>query len=285
MPLTEGAVVGRIALSRQLISGLLLAAVLGVGAPSLARGDRVEDLSRTLDSDPSWRVRLQAVAVLGKLGDARAVPALIRALQDPNETVRGLAAQVLGDLGNSPSAVAALERARRDRSAFVRDKVLASLEKLSPGNVPAPAAPPGALHVELGAVGIKARGAPPELKDHMRTLIERELRHTAGVTTEGKPLSGFLIDGSITSLSRKTTDQFVEISCEISLIVGKLPSKAMIMMTSGGATVQAPKGTTARQELSLQRDALEGAVKGAHENLLAFLRTQQPQTAGRAGRR
>jgi hypothetical protein len=79
----------------------------------------------------------------------------------------------------------------------------------------------------------------------------------------------------------------VEISCEVSFVVGRLPSKAMVMMTSGGATVQAPKGTLApAMETALQKDALEGAVKGAHENLLAFLRTQQPvQTAGRAVRR
>jgi hypothetical protein len=286
MPLTERSVVGRITVSRRLLSGLLLAAAVGIGAP--AHADRVDELTRTAESDPSWRVRLQAVAVLGKLGDPRAVPGVIRALSDPNETIRGLAAQVLGELGaGSQSAVNALDRARKDRSSFVRDKATASLEKLQPSAIASSSrAPAGAVHVEVGSVGLKARGAAPELKEHLRTLIERELQHTAGVTMDGKPVSGFLIDGSITSLSRKTTDHFVEISCEVSLIVGKLPSKAMVMMTSGGATVQAPKNTTPRMEISLQRDALEGAVKGAHENLLAFLRTQQPSmTAGRAGRR
>jgi len=51
----------------------------------------------------------------------------------------------------------------------------------------------------------------------------------------------------------------------------------MVMMTSGGATVQAPKlGYRPEKEHALQVDALEGAVQGAHQNLLAFIRSQHP---------
>ena len=77
-------------------------------------------------------------------------------------------------------------------------------------------------------------------------------------------------------MSRRLTDQWVEITCEVSFVVGRLPSRAMVMMTSGGATVQAPRmGLRPEREKALQFDALEGAVQGAHENLLAFLKTQQ----------
>jgi hypothetical protein len=271
---------------RRTVAGLALVGALAGPAASKARADRIDDLAHTLESDPSWRVRLQAVAVLGKLGDPRAAPVLIRALNDPNETVRGLSAQVLGDLGGA-TAVAALEQARHDASAFVRDKATAAIDKLQPSRSTAHAAP-GAMHIEIGSVGLKARNAPPELKETLRTLIERELAHTAGVTLGGNPDSGFRLDGSITNLSRKTTDHFEEISCEVSMVVGRLPSKAIVMMTSGGATVQSPRGSGLHpaQLVALERDALEGAVKGAHENFLTFLRTQQPlPTAGRLGRR
>ena len=111
----------------------------------------------------------------------------------------------------------------------------------------------------------------PELTQRLREYIIRELSRTPGLTLEGKPLSGFLIDSSITNVSRRLTDQWVEISCEVSIVVGRLPSRAMVMMTSGGATVQAPRrGLAARKEKSLQLDALEGAVQGAHENLPGF---------------
>lgn len=268
---TEVPTVRRSTLSWSLV--LLLAL-----ASRTAHADRVDALCRALTHDSSWRVRLQAAVVLGKLHDRRAVPSLSRALGDDNEAVRAMSAQVLGDLGDQ-SAVAALQRARRDGSSLVRDKARRALDKLHAAALAlsrshARATHP--LHVEVGGIGVKARHAPPELAARLREIIIRELERTPGVTLEGKPLSGFLIDGSITNVSRRTTAQWVEITCEVSMIVGRLPSRAMVMMTSGGATVQAPRvGLKPEKERALQVDALEGAVQGAHENLLAFIKTQQ----------
>ena len=260
---------------RSLTWSLLLLILL---ASRSARADRVDTLCRTLTRDSSWRVRLQAAVVLGKLHDRRAVPSLMHALGDDNEAVRALAAQVLGQLGDQ-RAVAALERARRDGSSLVRDKARLALDALHAGAMAVNRSHAGAthaLHVEVGGIGVKDRHAPPELAAMLREIIIRELQRTPGVTLEGKPLSGFLIDGSITNVSRRTTAQWVEITCEVSMIVGRLPSHAMVMMTSGGATVQAPRvGLRPDKERALQVDALEGAVQGAHENLLAFIKTQQ----------
>jgi hypothetical protein len=245
--------------------------------PALA--DRVDDLSNVLMTDTSWRVRLQAAVVLGKLHDRRAVPALLRALTDPTDTVRGMAAQVLGDLGDQ-SAIAALSRSRRDPSEFVRTQAATAYYKLS---APPPTPPvivqrmaSHGVHVEVGGIGSKTALASPELKQRLREFITRELEHTPGVTLEGAPGHGFLIDSAITSISKKNTTDYVEITCEISLIVGKLPSKAMVMMTSGGASVQAPRaGFSAERERRVEVDVLEGAVRSAHENLQAFLKSQE----------
>ncbi|MDB4969151.1 MAG: lyase domain protein repeat-containing protein [Myxococcales bacterium] len=261
---------------------LTVALVLLIALASApARAERVDDLCRSLTTDPSWRVRLQAAVVLGKLRDARSVPSLLRALGDENETVRGLSAQVLGDLGDA-QAISALQRARKsDSSSFVRDKAQAALAKLHPDTLalarPAPSSS-SALHVEVGGIGMKSRTQQTgELTARLREYIIRELSRTPGLTLEGKPLSGFLIDSSITNVSRRQTDQWIEITCEVSFVVGRLPSKAMVMMTSGGATVQAPRmGLRPDREKALQFDALEGAVQGAHQNLLAYLKTQHP---------
>jgi hypothetical protein len=216
------------------------------------------------------------VVVLGKLGDPRAVPTLTTALSDENETVRGLAAKVLGDLAppRDAAAIAALERRAHDPSGFVRERVAAALQSLRPT---ATARSGGeALHVEVGGIGSKARNAPPELTQRLREFIIRELERTPGLTIEGKPLSGFLIDSAITALSRKTTGDYVEVSCEISFVVGRLPSKGIVMMTSGGATVQTPRvGFRPESERALQVDALASAVQGAHQNLLAYLKAQR----------
>ena len=133
-----------------------------------------------------------------------------------------------------------------------------------------------ALHVEVGGIGAKTALASPELTQRLREFLTRELERTPGLTFEGAPRDGFLIDSAITSISRRTTSDYVEISCEVSLIVGKLPSKAMVMMTSGGASMQTPKvGFRPEREKAMQVDVLEGAVHSAHENLLAFLKSQE----------
>jgi hypothetical protein len=258
----------------QFLSALVFSSLLF--ASGAARADRVDDLCRALTTDPSWRVRVQAVAVLGKLHDGRAVPALVHALADDSEAVRELAAQTLGSLGDS-TAVEALERARRsDTSRSVRERAELALARLHGAPTHAAANDRQNLHVEVGGIGNKAHRVSPELTQRLRDLIIRELQRTPGLTLEGKPLSGFLIDSSITTLERKLNNQWVEITCEVSYVVGRLPSKAMVMMTSGGATVQAPRmGLRPEKEKALQVDALEGAVQGAHENLLAFLKTQR----------
>ena len=69
--------------------------------------------------------------------------------------------------------------------------------------------------------------------------------------------------------------EWVDYTCESSLSVGRLPEKSMVMMASGGATVQVPRvGMRPEIEAGMQVDALEGAVKGAHQNLLAFIKAQ-----------
>ena len=198
-------------------------------------------------------MRLQAVVVLGKLRDPRSVPALMRALGDENETVRGLSAQVLGELGAPTRG----DRARSRASRAIRRRSCATRPRRRSPSCSRPrrikaARRAAALHVEVGGVGAKAH-ASPELTQRLREYIIRELQRTPGLTLEGKPLSGFLIDSSITNVSRKLTDQWVEITCEVSFVVGRLPSRAMVMMTSGGATVQAPR-------MGFRPDKREGAA-------------------------
>lgn len=234
----------RARLRRSLRGAVLALVVLGVLVFSAARADRFSALERAT-RDPSWRVRLQAAYVLSKQHDPRVIPMFERLLGDDVEAVRRVAELALARL------------------------------RVRPQERP-PDAPVGSVHISIGGVGAKPKNVGPEMTQRLRALLLREFAQTPGLTIDGKAVSGYLIDSSITQLSRKTTRDWVEINCEISVIIGRLPSKAMIMMTSGGATVQEPKGSfRADRAASLEADALEGAVKGAHENLVAFLRKQR----------
>lgn len=258
----------------------VLAVVLLIGLASSARADRIDELGRVLTTDPNWRVRLQAAVVLGKLHDARGAPSLVRALSDASETVRGTAASVLGELGE-PTAIAALERsAAKDPSTFVRDQAQTALESLRSAHAPEPpaVAPNGSktARVELGSVGSKTMHLGPEQEKRLRAIVSHALSDTPGVTlVEPGGADGYRLDVAVTRLQRREVGENIQISCEVSLILGRLPSKEIVMTTTGSASVDAPSaGLAPERARELLGDALEGAVRGAHANVVTFLQSK-----------
>jgi len=96
---------------------LVIALVLAPEATA-GRATRPTPIGRATalaSSDPSCKVRLQAIVTLAELGDRRAVGALRRILADPEPLVRALAASALGQLctGEGVGALDALARDER----------------------------------------------------------------------------------------------------------------------------------------------------------------------------
>ena len=97
-------------------------AVIALG---LMRKDGVPALKKAL-KDTSEDVRLNAVAMLGKLGgDAKdAVEAMAALLKDPSTGVRAQAAKALGEMGGeAKAALPALKEAEKDKEEIVRKAV------------------------------------------------------------------------------------------------------------------------------------------------------------------
>ena len=271
----------------------LVAATLVLGAAAVAGADydSVPGLIETLTTDPSYKVRVSTAMVLGKMRDKRAVPALKKVLaSDGHYAVRATAAQALGQIGDK-SALPALEKALGDPHTFVRSRVEAALAQLK-GTAPAAPERPAPVavvtrrgteryYVGVGGMGDKSKRAGTDMVKRMREFVVRELEQTPGVTMRldptgrGKKLRGFTLDGVITEIKRANTRDFVEISCEVSYVIGVYPSRSIVMMTTGGATIQTPRGQfRPTHEKRLQVDALENAVRGAHQNLVSFLQKQ-----------
>jgi len=82
--------------------------------------------------DSDLRVRLWAVAALGKSGDARALPKLIERLDDPEIFVRYRAAEGL-ELLRDPKAAAPLEKMMRERSWYEGLYAISALRAIQPG--------------------------------------------------------------------------------------------------------------------------------------------------------
>jgi hypothetical protein len=268
------------------VSRLLAAAclVLLLARPAAAAG-KVDELAKSLLEDSSYKVRLQAALLLGRLGDRAAVDPLVKALGDENKTVRAMAAQSLGKLG-APEAAAPLKALLdRERDSFVRgqaQQAIASLEGGARGG-----GPEGGgrrkIYLAFGPFSGGARLADPSLLEILRGAIRRELAKLPSVTfsleagesekTFGRSgRLGFLIDGNVTRLSDGLAGGNVEINCDVKVMVARWPSKSIILWTNAGAAVQG--GSRERDKEIARKDCLEASAGQLGEDLAKFFQSQ-----------
>jgi hypothetical protein len=265
---------------------------VALGGPLLwmavARGaDAVARLIEALGSARNFKVRIHAANLLARLEDPRRIGALMQAAaEDPHPAVRGIVVRLLGRLARRDPEAArrarpAIARALADREPFVRRQASVSLSDLERGLVPAPprSAPrpaAGGTVVALGAVGDRTGKAPRAIRERMRallqSLLEREPRvRLAAMTAPGV---AFLIDGTIARLQVGPNAQDLEAVCAVELIISR-PPRGIVTVASGEAIVQHPR-TRYHPVLAaqMQEEALDNAVKSAHDSLAQFLRSQ-----------
>jgi len=256
-------------------------AVLLEPAPGSAAGGvakKVETVCRTLNADTNYKVRVQAALVLGKMGDPSGAPCLTRALDDANRTVRAVAAEALGQLGNRDSLQALRGLAKSDLDPFVRTQAEKAVALLSA----APAGGGGKAKIFLAfgpfSGGVKqAAGEPVRI---VHDTLQGELGKiptitlTANAAPGGKPggQAGFWIDGNISKLDDVTSGAGSETSCGVKVMVARWPSKSIISWTSAEASVQA--GSRPRDRENARRECLEATASQLAEDLAKFLKAQ-----------
>ncbi len=256
-----------------MLRAVLVAVALAVLAmPALGRAQvtagRVQRLVEAL-ADPSYKVRLEAALALAHLKDRRAVPALIRALQDPHPLVRGMSAHALGLLGDS-RAVPPLRDRLKDRDDLVRRRAKLSLDQLL-----RPSAQRATILVRLGGMGDKTKRGK-NLVPQLRRLWREQITGTPGLQLLAPGGGGpgqkiYEVTASIVELSSHQRGDTVETTCNISVVLGDQKG-SIVMMTSGGATVQVESRRFDRsREPAMQTSALEGAIASAHSNLMKYL--------------
>ncbi len=118
---------------------LLFLFVLLLASTLTAQETRVNELINQL-KDKNYRVRYRAADALGKQGPAAsaAVPALRKALKDPDRDVRKAATRALVKMG--AAAVPALRKALKDPDEGVRKAAADALGKLGQGDALGPTA-------------------------------------------------------------------------------------------------------------------------------------------------
>ena len=272
-------------------SGLPLAVALLAAVVSGARAQaappapkvKVEELCSALEGDSNYKVRVQAAIVLGRLGDDNGVGCLIRALADPNKTVRGIAAQALGQIAEPRAAEPLRTLLQTEADPFVKaqaEKALAALHTvtapLAAGNKKAK------IFLSFGPFTGTTKNISPEAAKLVHDVLQRELTKLATVTLTLNPadqknfaksgLLGFYIDGAVTRVDDSPSGGSSETSCDVKAQVLRWPSKSLISWTNAGASVQS--GSRPRDKENARHDCLEASAVQLAEDLTKFLKSQ-----------
>jgi hypothetical protein len=260
---------------------LFVAGLVGMaGARSVRAAPRIEDVEDALGHDRSYKVRVDAALVLGRLRETRSIPALIGALRDPNPTVRATAARSLGQIG-SPIARDAVAKALVDPVPLVRRMAKVAMKQLGGDDVagetpPAPesggpairARPGKKLSFEVKPMGDRTAHAGAAMRSHMRDFIVAQLRPFGDVEPPDNQ-GMFAVDGVIKDLSTSARGGDVEVSCAVQLVLSRQPGGGVFLLTSGEAKVQRPKRQwKPQQKTGMELEALESALRSASEDLL-----------------
>lgn len=267
------------------VAGILLLSLCLLGAstqPAMGVSQaRLDRILRAL-SDPDLRVRVQALVVLVRLKDRRAVSRVVRVLiSDRSESCRALAAAALGAAGDS-RAIAPLQRRLSDPSSRVRRQVRVALARLAPtkstvGKDNGLKQKKARILVRLGSMGANVR-RDRRLKTMLRGLWKAHVaRSPAGIALfkgRARPSQKvYKVNSSITRFTRVRQGSVVQTTCTISVVVDH--NGAIVMMTSGGATVEVSAGNFQQRDAQrVDRSVLETAVASAHRNVVTYLRRQ-----------
>lgn len=267
----------------RIVAGLTLAVgvaiAAGLGAPVGVAGAapaRVPEICRTLTEDANYKVRVQAALVLGKLGDAKAVACLSRALTDQNKTVRAMSAQALGQIGDGSALDTLKVLLKQDPDAFVRAQTEKAIAALSgPGG----GAKRAKMFLNFGPFTGGVKSAGPEAVKSVHDTLQAELGKLPTVSMTAPPDAGkaggtpaFWIDGNITRLDDATAGGASETSCGVRVMVARWPSKSIISWTSAEASVQS--GLRPRDRENARRECLEATAAQLAEDLAKFFKAQ-----------
>lgn len=243
----------------------------------------VPALIGALDDD-SAVVRGLAASALGHQGDTSAISALEKAASDENSAVRTRAKDALKTLKAAKAKPAATTTtttatptttkttAPATTTAKTTTTLKPDVKSSNNGNGTKPK-----VYVVVKTMGNKTAAGGKDLAKSMRDTVVHELERSPDLTLDanaGGKLTQFIVDGQIHKLARASNGPWIEVTCEVKLTVSSAEGRMMSIVT-GSATVQMPRGTfKTSMEKNMQVEAVENAVRGAHQNLYTFLTKQ-----------
>lgn len=288
-----------------LVTLVIVTIALAIAHVAPAYADQIDDLAKNLSSS-NQKTRMSATVSLARLGDKRTLKPLVTALHDPSPEIRAIAATALGHLKHK-AALPALKNAATDDT---DDKVKAKARDAAievarannlPDELPRTAQQPVQarhtsgfghsphavedkpdLYVQIKGANDDSPGKADKVTrktnaDILKQALQHELEAAPQVTMTASVaqrwgLDARHIDLSVVRLEVVQAGSYVEMQTELRLAISDDTGK-MISFLSGGAKVQVPKAKFNLNALPMmRRDALEGAMRGMFDKLLAHLR-------------
>ena len=288
----------------RLVAIIAIAAAFA-SAPRLAHADRVGELAQMLSSS-SEKTRISAVVSLARLGGKPTLKPLVLALHYPSAQVRALAAAALGKLGHKAALPLLRSAATDDTDATVRKRArIAAIAVAKANDLPdelpaeAQAQTKVARHSGFGRSPHAVSDAPDlyvvvktssddsagkydkdTRKNHAEVVKQALLEsfHNAPQVTmveaeaQRWALDPRMIDLSVVKLEVVQAGGMIEVNAELRLAISDETGK-MLSFLSGGAKVQVPQGKFDMRYLpNMRKEALESAMRGMFDKLLAHLR-------------
>lgn len=250
---------------------ILVAALLS--APSAEAQSSAPELVRTLESDPDFRLRVQAALELGRSEAPEALQSLFSALNDDHASVRVAAAAAL-KIAGKPQAIEVLKLHRLDRSGVVRAEVNDAVSALE-AERPSAAGKPQ-IFVKMGGLRNGTRVKSKAIEQVVLAQSRKDLDALPGIevlpndeevvaAAEKQEVPVVLVTTSIQRLAAAREGDSVVYSAIIEYLVHTMPGQAIMARVAGRAEAAASREEALDRAKSaeLRREVVEAAVRSA----------------------
>ncbi|MCK5798884.1 MAG: HEAT repeat domain-containing protein, partial [Deltaproteobacteria bacterium] len=208
---------------------------------------------------------------------------LVITLRDKNETVQGVAAAALGQIGDKRALKGLRAVVARTSNSFVKSQAQKAIKRLSGGaGGGAGPSPNTRFFVTVGKMSNKSRAGGARLSQVFSAALKRQFGKVRGVATtwtggkrpsaaalRKRRVKGFVLDGAITRMSQKNAGSSIEISCSIRVSLATYPGNSMKAFYTGGASISVPaRGFSSSSAFGIYKDLVEGAATGAREHIV-----------------
>jgi hypothetical protein len=262
--------------------------------------DDAAPLVHDLATGTDFRVRVEAALSLGKTHGTEALAPLVAALDDAHPAVRAAAAAALAALGRREAADPLRAHLAREPAPAVQSQLRAALERLTAAEAEAAASAaaasttavrprPARFLVKVGQLRNLSAVRGPQVADLFRGATRARAAELPGVELLGEGIEGhseaarrklplLVLDGVVNRLAPGARGERLTVSAQVEYTFRKIPEHALrgtitgAAQAEGGATSPLVKEKMAELEEQALCGAVESAMRGAPQVMLAALR-------------